>query len=486
MEPLAEKRNAKRLVLWLTGIILTSVFVSLITLGVLIFNENAIYENVYVESVGVGHLTKDQAKEKLQSVFENELGRHYLKLKHYNTTWDYSYEELGFSYLYQDAVEEAYSVGRRGNFFNRLREVYQLRKKPMMITINTFYDSDKLEAIIEEVNLGVYREPVDANIERKNGVFVVTKEVEGVEMDAHELRRLMREAVESYRADAVTIPVQYVVPTITEEQLSQIQDVMGEFSTVFNAEVTGRSANISIASNSIDHKILMPGETFSFNKQTGPRGVKEGYQEAPVILNGKLVPGVGGGICQVSTTLYNAVVRADLEVIERRNHSLPVSYVPLGQDATVSYGFIDFQFINNTQYPLFIESSIYGSKISVRIYGKSTQDYSINLHSNITETIEPKAEIMKDPTLFVGDTKMEKEAKTGYRVETYKIYMRNNKEFMRELISKDLYIPVHGLTFEGTKPRPQAEGNTKIPDKEENPASTPTDVEEVEEEEKPE
>jgi len=155
MEPLTEKRNTKKLVLWLAGIIFTSVLVALITLGIFIFNENTIYENVYVESVDVGHLSKEQAKEKLQSVFEKELSQHYLKLKHDDITWDYSYEELGFSYLYQDAVEEAYSIGRQGNFFNRMGEVYRLRKDPMVVSINSSYNPDELEAIIEQVNVGV-------------------------------------------------------------------------------------------------------------------------------------------------------------------------------------------------------------------------------------------------------------------------------------------------------------------------------------------
>ncbi len=477
MEPSVVKKNTKKLALWISGLFFVSVIVAIITFSTFVLNQKTIYDNVYVESVDLGHLTKEDAKLSLEKIFEKELQSHHLMLRHQETTWDYTYEKLGFTYLYNEAIEEAYSVGRSGSFFSRLVDIYHLRKNPVLITLNNVYDHQILDEILVELNETIQKPPVDAKIQRRDNGFAISKEANGIEVDEMELRTRIKYAIDIYSDDSIDVPVQYVVPKITEEKLKDIKEIVGEFSTVFNSEVTGRSANISVASKSINGTLLMPGDSFSFNKQTGPRGIKEGYQEAPVIFNGQLIPGIGGGICQVSSTLYNAVVRADLEITNRQNHSLPVAYVPLGQDATVAYGYIDFQFINNTPYPLYVESSVNGNRINVRIYGKKIHDYTVRLFSEVTETIEPKMEIKKDSSMFVGERKVEREAKKGYKVNTYKVYYRNDKEFMRELISRDVYSVVHGVVIEGTKPRPP---QPKVEVKEEKPPAKP------QEEKKPE
>ncbi|WP_026477737.1 VanW family protein [Alkaliphilus transvaalensis] len=474
MEPSVIKKSRKKLVLWVSGAILLSFIATLITLGILVLNSNTIYENVYIESIDVSHLTQQDAKLRLESIFEKERERHHLKMKYEEKIWDVSYDQIGFNYLYDDAIQEAFNVGRGGNYFNRLGEIYRVRKKPIIIPLKTEYNFEYLEEIVDEINKTIFRAPLSAKIERKNQGFDITNSTKGVEVDEEALKKELRIAIENYQNETVMIPVQYVEPKVTEDQLAHITDVMGSFSTVFDSQVTGRSTNISLASRSINGTLLMPGEVFSFNDKTGPRGVAEGYQEAPVILNGKLVPGIGGGICQVSTTLYNALVRADLEITKRQNHSLSVAYVPLGHDAAVAYGFLDLQFVNNTQHPIYVESSVAGNRISVNIYGKEFKDYSIKLFSEVVETIEPTVEVKKDPSLYIGDRKTEREAKRGYKVNTYKIYERNGQEFMKELISKDTYSTVNGLVLEGTKPRPQVQEDSK-PDKEDNHEDIPTD-----------
>ncbi len=459
MEPSIPKKNNKKWFLWLTAMIFATVLIAFLTLGIFILNQEGFYRNIFVESVDISNLSKEEAMVKLEKAFNDELKHHKISLTYQGKNWEYPYGQLGFRYDFESALEEAYGVGREGNPIARLAEIVGLRKNPKIISLQSEYNSAKVEEVLEELNNEIFQQPVDAKLKRTSDNFVIIKEINGVALDTEELLDRIKEQIETFENRPIELPVTYLPPRITEDKLSQLDGVIGSFGTTFDARVKGRSTNIAIASDSINGTLLMPGEAFSFNEQTGPRGVDEGYQEAPVILNGQLIPGIGGGICQVSTTLYNAVVRADLEITNRRNHSLPVAYVPLGHDATVSYGFIDFQFVNDMKYPIYVESLVKGNRVSINLYGKKAMDTSIKLHSEVVETIEPKVEIKNDDTLFSDETKVEIEPKRGYRVNTYKIYLKSGKEIKRELISKDYYIPVNGVTLQGTKARP--EENTK-------------------------
>ena len=478
MEPVAPpKKNLTKWFLWFIAMVMLTATIAFTTLGILVLNRKTIYTNVWIESVNVSSLNKAEATDKVTAIFENELKQFNVKLSFNNKTWEYPYEALGYEYLFEEAIEEAYSVGRNGNYLERFKEIYALRNYPYIINLNTTYDVDKFAGITDEIKGSVERTPKDASIKRVNGAFDLTTETLGILIDEEELLLKIEESIRTLSKDSIQIPISYSNPRITSEELEAVHEVIGEFSTTFDSKVTGRSTNISIASTSINGVLLMPNESFSFNKKTGPRGIAEGYQEAPVIVNGQLVPGVGGGICQVSTTLYNAIVRANLEVVKRQNHSLPVAYVPLGHDASVFYGYLDLEFINNKPYPIYLESYSSGSKVFVKLYSTKSEDFVIKLHSEVTETIEPKLEIKKDIALFVGERKVEKEAKKGYRVVTYKIYStKNGEEIKREQISRDYYPPVHGLVLEGTKPVPASNQVDEKPIEVENQENKPVEV----------
>ncbi len=476
MEPMVtSKRKLAIRFLWFMAMVILTATIAFTTLGIIIFNRKTIHPNVYIESVNVGGLTEAEARQRVESLFEKELSSYQVKLSHGGKVWEYPYQTLGYGYLYQAAVEEAHAIGRQGSYFQRIKEIYQLRDQPVFITLNSTYATDKFKNIVEEVRGAVEASPKNAAIKRVNGAFEITEETLGTTIDEEELLKRIEESIRVLNKESVEIPVDYVEPRITARELEAVNEVIGEFSTIFDARVTGRSTNIAIASSSINGVLLMPNEGFSFNERTGPRGIKEGYQEAPVIVNGQLVPGIGGGICQVSTTLYNAIVRANLEVTKRQNHSLPVAYVPLGHDASVYYGYLDLEFVNNKPYPIYLESYSSGNKVYVKIYSTKTEDMLIKLFSEVTETIEPKVEIKADPNLHVGEKVVEKEAKKGFRVNTYKIYSsKTGEELRRERISRDYYPPVNGVIIEGSKPVP-ASGSVEEPEATEDPVDEPTE-----------
>jgi vancomycin resistance protein YoaR len=213
-----------------------------------------------------------------------------------------------------------------------------------------------------------------------------------------------------------------------------------------------RTENVRIAANAINGILLMPGDVFSMNKALGPRVESKGYKEAPVIINGTVVPGLAGGICQVTTTVYNAALLYDLEIVERRQHGLAVSYVGAGRDATISGDAIDFKFRNTNQSPIYISAVMGKSTLSVNLYGYDEHPgRSVKIASEITERIKPDTEYINDSTLEVGKTVTEEKPITGLKSKTYKKIYQDGKLISTQLISQDYYKAAKGKIRVGTK-----------------------------------
>ncbi|SCY94792.1 VanW family protein [Alkaliphilus peptidifermentans] len=458
METILVKNKRKITVI---GIILVFFVIMLIWMATLLLENQEIYNNIYIESVDVGQLTKEEALERIEEIFQEQLENYKILLEFNEKQWEFHYSLLGYHYEYEEAVEKAYNVGRSGSTWERLTKIYSLRSNQEFIQLEASYNQEAFDKIVLEVKDEVNIKPINAVVKRRNGKFIIEDDVVGYEIDEFLLKEEIRISIEAFSTEYIEIPTNVIKAQVTTADLNNIQNVLGEFKTSFSANDKGRNTNIALAASQINGVLLMPNDVFSFNNQTGERGEDKGYQKAPVIVNGQLVQGLGGGICQVSTTLYNAVVRSNLEIIQRQNHSLPVAYVPLGHDATVAFGHIDFQFMNNTEYPVYLESYVEGNQIHIGLYGKKVEDITVQLHSEVIETIQPRITTKEDPSLYIGEKRIEKEAKQGYRVNTYKIYLKDGKELNRELISNDYYTPVHGIVIEGRKPKATAESEEK-------------------------
>jgi len=210
-------------------------------------------------------------------------------------------------------------------------------------------------------------------------------------------------------------------------------------------------ANIKLAVEAIDGTILKPGEIFSFNRQTGTRSALNGYQEAEVLMSGKLSSGIGGGTCQVASTLYNAALRSGLKIEERMPHSRPVSYVAPGLDATVVDNSVDLQFVNNTKAPIFISARVIDNKITVRIFGKK-EDHSLKIKINReVRAIQPEIIVNEDNSLPPGEVKIVQEGEKGYEVYVYRVFIKEKKELKKEQVSHDYYRPVNAVIKMGPK-----------------------------------
>ncbi len=268
---------------------------------------------------------------------------------------------------------------------------------------------------IEQIHSEIYKEPQDAYYTQDP--FAVYPSENGLDFDI--TIEEAQEILGDQTADEYTIPLKTLYPSVTTNMIGTeaFPDLLSTYSTKYSTSDQDRTTNLQLAANKINGTVIMPGETFSYNKVVGERTIAAGYKEAAMYVNGEVVDGLGGGICQISSTLYNAVVYANLEVTQRSNHQFVPSYVTASRDATVVYGSIDFQFVNNRDYPIKIVCSVSGGTAKFEIYGlKQDDDYEVEILSYET-----------------GRTS------TAIYSEAYKILKRDGIEVSRELLSKDTY-----------------------------------------------
>ncbi|MWC30594.1 VanW family protein [Paenibacillus sp. MMS18-CY102] len=239
----------------------------------------------------------------------------------------------------------------------------------------------------------------------------------------------------------VPLPIKELEPEVTLQKLEAegIDRMIMSFTTDFASSAAGRAYNVTATAKTLNNIELAPDEVFDYGKIVSATEKKLGYREAPVIQNGKLVPGVGGGICQVSSTLYNAVIRAGIDIVERRNHSLPVSYLPIGQDATFADGAINFRFRNSTGKHLIIRTVVENRKLTVKLFGTMPDDVRYDVESVKVKTIEPTVKEVVSDQVPAGGRLILQQGKVGYIVETYQTYFKDGVEVSRKRLSRDTY-----------------------------------------------
>lgn len=308
--------------------------------------------------------------------------------------------------------------------------------EPNEIDINKIHE----EIYSEPENAYIIHEPFEVNVGSSGIDFSISLD---------EATSLLNEDKDEY-----AIPLKFTPPEVCIEDLGNDIFVhnLGAFTSTYKESNVPRSINVKLATNKINNVILLPGEEFSYNKIVGERTYANGFREASVYTSSGVVNGLGGGICQVSSTLYNSVLRANLEVIERRNHRYAVSYVPLGTDATVAWGSIDFRFKNNRTYPIKIVASSVNGVCSVSIMGlKEETEHEVLITTKRLQTIPFQTKYIEDSSMAVGTQKQTQYGDNGYKYETYKTLKLDGNVISTEKISNDSYTPLTRVVRVGTK-----------------------------------
>lgn len=327
---------------------------------------------------------------------------------------------------------------------NNLKDLNQKEEYIMIPIISKKPEEININKIHEEV----YKEVQDAYYTKNP--FTIYPEVEGIDFNVEEAKAL----IEAEEKDEYTIKLTITKPkkTINDFGSEAFPDRLSVFTTRYDASQTDRTTNLRIACQKINGKVILPGETFSYNKTLGVRSVATGYKNAKVYENGEVVDGIGGGICQISSTLYNAVLMANLDIVERRNHQFVTSYVPAGRDATVVYGMTDFRFKNTRKYPVTIKASINNGIATISIYGITEEnEYTVSFETRTIATIPTSVKYEEDATMAAGTEKVRQKGANGLKTETYIIKSLNGKVVSKNLLSRDTYDAMKKIVVRGTK-----------------------------------
>lgn len=328
------------------------------------------------------------------------------------------------------------NIKNKFNGINELSEIPVKYSKPEKINIDKIYSE-------------IYKEARDAYIVEEP--FELYKEEYGVDfaISIEEAKQILIQEKETY-----TIPLKITKPKIEVKDLGDklFKQTLAKYTTIYDAGVYNRAHNVALAAKTINGTILLPGETFSYNGKLGNTNAAKGYKQATAYVGGKVVPSYGGGICQVSSTLYNAVLYANLEIVERYNHSYAVSYVPAGRDATVAYGGKDFKFKNTRSYPIKIVASAKNGVVSISIAGiKEEKEYEVVLTSSVLSTKPNSTTYENNSSLPEGTEKVIQKGYTGKTSIAYKILKYNGKTISKTVLSKDTYKPMNRIVQVGTK-----------------------------------
>ena len=396
-------------------------------------DKGKITEGVWVDKIEIGGMTREQA---LQEVAQYVTGMEArgVEISVNGVKVQTTLAEVGYQFKSDDFIDKAMAIGRDGSMIKNYVDVVQAKKKPIVFAV---HKDENLETLHEYVKNGLEpytQKAKNAKIKRKNGHFIYKESKIGVKINEEETAKVIQKEIEATPlAESISVEAQVETeqPEITLDLVKRCKDELGSYTTSFNSGNVNRSKNLANAARLLDATVVYPGKKVSVHKKISPLTEKNGYYTAPSYSKGQVVDSLGGGVCQVSTTLYNALLRAEIKILKRFPHSMVVTYVQPSMDAAIAGDYKDLVFKNNTEAPLYIESGVSNGTIFFRVYGEETRspDRRLEFQSEVLSTTEPGADnITYDPNQPTSYVKVEQEAHQGCQAVLWKIVRENGKE----------------------------------------------------------
>lgn len=410
-------------------------------------NGNTISEGIYIGNVNVSGKTAGEAQQDIEAYIEELKGTAVNFRVMDGNQVEVTAGELGLTWANPEVVQEAVALGKKGNIIQRYKALQDLRHENKVFELTYDFDKESIRRILVE-RCGEYNtEAKDAVLTRENGAFSIIPGQSGYVIDEEaSINQIYDYLINQWDFNDTVVDVAAKVqePRGTEEELSQVKDVLGTFTTSYSSSGSSRSANVANGCDLIAGTTLYPGDEFSTYEAVSPFSVDNGYFMAGSYMNGQVVDSLGGGICQVSTTLYNAVLNAELEVTERYNHSMIVTYVDPSADAAIAESSgKDFKFRNNLDAPIYIEGiTTPDKKITFTIYGAETRapGREVVYESVVLERIAPDTEVINtDASRPVGYCSVQS-AHIGYKAQLWKVVRENGVEVSREQVNSSSYM----------------------------------------------
>lgn len=403
------------------------------------------FKGTVVEGIDVSGMEYEEAKALVAQKLEGDDAARVIRVNAKGQEYSLT---LPASHNIDETLVTAFNVGREGTLEERYGVIMELEQNGSNYTVDTDVNASGIENFLSRIERDMTTEAKDATVDQFDPAersFTFTDEQTGEKIDMQKLRGQVESmvATEDYTA-VLQAEFETLHPSITKEQLESQNKLLASFTTT-TTNNSNRNANIKLCSSAFNGHVVAPGETFSINTLTGPRTAAKGYKDAGTIRGGILVDEPGGGVCQVSTTLFNAVVRAGLEIVERHNHSWPSDYVKIGMDAAIDYPAKDFKFTNTSDAPIYLVSMFSNNKLTVEVYGKPILEdgMTIELRSTTDSTVARAEDSYEfDASLAPGETVQIRKGRDGKNSTTYIQYVVDGKTVEEKVLFKSVYPPI--------------------------------------------
>ncbi len=408
--------------------------------------EETIKAGIYIGDIDVGGMTEEEAVEAVNT-YVDSLKPIEITLKAANAgEVQVTADELGIAWTNQEVIREAAQIGQEGNVIARYKMMKDLQNENVHYDLKFTYDINAINDVLAGPCTEFDSRAVNATLTRENGEFIIHGGISGYLLDVEKSIDTVYEFMLNEwqgEADAtIELVIEEEEPLGSKEELEQVKDVLGSSTTDFSTSGASRVGNVTNGCKLINGSLLYPGEEFSMLDKTTPFNAKNGYYKAASYANGRVVNSYGGGICQVSTTLYNAVLNSELEVTERYNHSMIVTYADPSADAAIAESANkDFKFINNTDAPIYIEGVIKNKTITINIYGKEyrAENREVIYSSEVLEVINPGPDVITASTSQPLGYISREGAHIGYRAQLWKIVKEDGVEVERTKVNYSKY-----------------------------------------------
>lgn len=402
---------------------------------------------VYIDNVPVTGLTMDEARERLTDAARTQASAFEVTIVAGDDSWRIAPEDVPMTWDTESLLQKAYKVGRGGTLEQRYQQITDV-SEPVFLKSEFSYDRGAIRQVTDEIAAQLTVEPVNAAVvafDVAKRTFAFADEQPGQTVDGAALYQAVIDKLDNGQyGETVHVQVVDKQPSVTRAALDANYKRIATYTTK-TTDDSNRNTNIDLASQEFHGRMIPAGGTISFNETTGQRTRDKGYKEAGAIENGRTIKEIGGGICQVSSTLFNAMLRADCEIVSRKPHAWPSDYVPRGEDATVDWPNLDLVMRNPSDAPMFITAWYEDQTVTVEIYGLSLGDgRSVELESVTTYERKPTEVVYTyNGDLAVGTNQLLKKPRTGYSVDTYKIILQNGQEVSREKLYTSDYRAIN-------------------------------------------
>lgn len=439
------------ILLFFFSIIVLFSSVSLIAMNAIFLSTDNIYTGVKIGNIPVGGLSVAEAQNAIRAAFEDQIGNSKITIKYENESWAIAPQDIELTINAEDLATKAHNIGRTGNIITVLQERYLIITSGYTVPFMQKYNHNKLSAILTTISKSINHLPQNASLVYENKTIRIIPENWGQQVNLPTSLTAIDNQLTNGLPVISELIVEKIPPTILAKDLADIDGLVAAYSTQFDPNNKNRYQNVALAAKKVNNILLHPDEVFSFNTVVGLRLPEYGYKEAPVLVDGKVLLDWGGGVCQVSTTLYNASLLADMEIKERTSHFQPPGYVPLGQDAAVADNLLDFRFKNNSHFNIYLMSEVSNNQVTISIFGKKQSNPPEIIIQSTSKSLKYETIVKQDNSLPVGKEIIDSAGQNGFEVLTYRVKSMNGKEVSKELLSSDEFKPEDRVIRVGTK-----------------------------------